>query len=128
MSCSSCSRMWQCHTYSCPPVLGLSGLPMDAGNLGSANCIITVVASPGFIRTAQPLAAGVIILATAINYLSVRSGGRIQLLTSSLKVGAIAALIVLGFVSQKGNFASLVPGSTAISAGTAGASSVLLSQ
>jgi basic amino acid/polyamine antiporter, APA family len=71
--------------------------------------------------TAQPLAAGVIVLVTAINYLSVRSGGRIQLLTSSLKVGAIAALIVLGFVSQKGNFASPVPGSTAIGAGTAGA-------
>jgi basic amino acid/polyamine antiporter, APA family len=71
--------------------------------------------------TAQPLAAGVIVLVTAINYLSVRSGGRIQLLTSSLKVGAIAALIVLCFVSQKGNFASRVPGSTAIGAGTAGA-------
>jgi basic amino acid/polyamine antiporter, APA family len=71
--------------------------------------------------TAQPLAAGVIVLVTAINYLSVRSGGRIQLLTSSLKVGAIATLIVLGFVSQKGNFASLVPGSRAIGAGAAGA-------
>jgi basic amino acid/polyamine antiporter, APA family len=71
--------------------------------------------------TAQPLAAGVIVLVTAINYLSVRSAGRIQLLTSSLKVGAIAALIVLGLVSQKGNFASLGPGSTAIGAGTAGA-------
>jgi basic amino acid/polyamine antiporter, APA family len=70
---------------------------------------------------AQPLAAGVIVLVTAINYLSVRSGGRIQLLTSSLKVGAIAALIVLGLVSQKGNFASLGPGSTALGAGTAGA-------
>ena len=23
MSCSSCSRMWQCHTYSLPPVRGL---------------------------------------------------------------------------------------------------------
>ena len=70
---------------------------------------------------AQPLAAGVIVLVTAINYLSVRSGGRIQLLTSSLKVGAIAALIILGLVSQKGNFASLGPGSTAIGAGTASA-------
>ena len=71
--------------------------------------------------TAQPLAAGVIILVTAINCLSVRSGGRIQLLTSSLKVGALAALIVLGFVSQKGNFVSLLPGSMPIAAGTAGA-------
>ncbi len=30
MSCSSCSRMWQCQTYSWPPVRGLSGLPMAA--------------------------------------------------------------------------------------------------
>jgi hypothetical protein len=30
MSCSSCSRMWQFHTYSWPPVRGLKGLPMDA--------------------------------------------------------------------------------------------------
>jgi basic amino acid/polyamine antiporter, APA family len=70
---------------------------------------------------AQPLAAAVIVLVTGINYLSVRSGGRIQLLVSSLKVGAIAAVIALGFISQKGNFASLGPGSTAIGAGTAGA-------
>ncbi len=70
---------------------------------------------------AQPLAAGAIVLITAINFLSVRSGGRIQLLVSSLKVGAIAAVIALGFISQKGNFASLEPGSTAIGAGTAGA-------
>lgn len=70
---------------------------------------------------AQPSAATVIVLLTAINFLSVRSGGRIQLLLSSLKVGAIAALIVLGLVSQKGNFASLGPGSTDLSAGNAGA-------
>jgi amino acid transporter len=73
------------------------------------------------VTTAQPLAAGVIVLVTAINYLSVRLGGRIQLLTSSLKVGAIAALIILGLVSQKGNFASLALGSTAIGAGTVSA-------
>jgi basic amino acid/polyamine antiporter, APA family len=70
---------------------------------------------------AQPLAAGVIILVTAINYLSVRSGGRIQLLASSLKVVALAALVALGFISQRGNFASLVPGSMPIAAGTVGA-------
>jgi basic amino acid/polyamine antiporter, APA family len=71
--------------------------------------------------TAQPLAAGVIVLVTAINYLSVRSGGRIQLLMSSLKVGAVAALVVLGFVSQRGSFAGLPRSSTAGGAGTAGA-------
>ena len=71
--------------------------------------------------TAQPLATGLIILVTAINYLSVRSGGRIQLLTSSLKVGALAALIVLGFVSKKANFANLLAGSMRVAAGTADA-------
>ena len=57
MSCSSCSRMWQCHTYSWPPVRGLKGSPMDAGKFGKLNCMITVVASPGFIRTVsfQPI-------------------------------------------------------------------------
>jgi len=71
--------------------------------------------------TAQPLAAGAIVLITAINFLSVRSGGCIQLLVSSLKVGAIVAVIARGFVSQKGNFGSLGPGSTATGAGTVGA-------
>ena len=76
--------------------------------------------------TAQPLAAGVIVLVTAINYLSVRSGGRIQVLMSSLKVGAVAALVALGFVSQRGNFAGLPLSSTAIGAGTSGAFLVAL--
>jgi amino acid transporter len=75
-----------------------------------------------FIFTAaQPLAAGVIVLATAINYLSVRSGGRIQLLTSSFKIAAIAALVTLGFASQKANFANLLPRSTPLTAGSASA-------
>lgn len=55
---------------------------------------------------AQPLAAAVIALVTAINYLSVRAGGRIQLVASSLKVGGVAALIALGFTVHKGNFAN----------------------
>ncbi len=38
MSCSSCSRMWQCHTYSCPPVLGLMALRIAAvGRIGRSN-------------------------------------------------------------------------------------------
>jgi Helix-turn-helix domain of transposase family ISL3/zinc-finger of transposase IS204/IS1001/IS1096/IS1165 len=35
MSCSSCSRMWQCHTYSLPPVRGLEGTAN--GTVGSLN-------------------------------------------------------------------------------------------
>src|SRR5437762_3085890 len=58
MSCSSCSRMWQCHTYSLPPVLGLGGTAN--GTVGSLNVMITVVTSPAFIRTVsfQPLPKG----------------------------------------------------------------------
>src|SRR5215472_6991745 len=44
MSCSSCSRMWQCHTYSWPPVRGLKGIVN--GGVGSSNFMITVVTSP----------------------------------------------------------------------------------
>lgn len=70
---------------------------------------------------AQPLAAGVIVLVTAINYLSVRSGGRIQVLATSIKVGAVAALVALGFILQRSNLAGLPPSSTPVGAGTAGA-------
>ena len=70
---------------------------------------------------AQPLAAGAILLITAINFLSVRSGGRIQLLATSIKVGAVAALIALGFVLQRSNFAGFPLSLTARGAGTAGA-------
>ncbi len=70
---------------------------------------------------AQPLAAGVVVLLTAINYLSVRSGGRIQLLATSLKVAAIVALIVLGFVSHRGDSANLLSNSTPVAVGAVGA-------
>src|SRR5262249_32594012 len=66
---------------------------------------------------AQPLAAGVIVLINAINYMSVRSGGRIQMVATSLKIGAIAVLIILGFVAHRGDSASLLPGSTPAAAG-----------
>ena len=48
MSCSSCSRMWQCQTYSFPPVLGLTALRMAAvGKFGKLNCIMTVAIHQG---------------------------------------------------------------------------------
>jgi hypothetical protein len=58
MSCSSCSRMWQCQTYSLPPVLGLEGTAN--GTDGILNCMITVVTSSGFILTVsfQPASFG----------------------------------------------------------------------
>ena len=73
------------------------------------------------VTVAQPSAASLIVLLTAINYLSVRSGGRIQLLATSLKVSAVVALVALGFVSQRGNLANLLPSSTPLAAGSASA-------
>jgi basic amino acid/polyamine antiporter, APA family len=50
---------------------------------------------------AQPLAALVIVVITAINYLSVRMGGAIQVLLTSLKVGTIVLIVVLGVALGK---------------------------
>jgi APA family basic amino acid/polyamine antiporter len=49
---------------------------------------------------AQPLAAGVIVLVTALNYLGVRTVGRFQVLLTALKVAAIAAIVVLGITTN----------------------------
>ena len=49
MSCSSCSRMWQCHTYSFPPVRGLGGTVN--GTAGRSNLMMIRVTVPGNIIT-----------------------------------------------------------------------------
>lgn len=52
----------------------------------------------GFLFTwAQPLAVLAIVVVTAINYLGVRLGGRVQVLLTALKVGVIVAVIGIGF-------------------------------
>ncbi len=48
-------------------------------------------------------AAASIVVFTIINYRGVKEGGRVQSLLTGLKVGAIVALIVLGFVLVRGN-------------------------
>jgi amino acid transporter len=45
---------------------------------------------------AQPIAAGVIVLVTAINYLGVRTAGHFQIFLTSLKVAAMVAIVILG--------------------------------
>lgn len=50
------------------------------------------------VTLAQPLAALVVILVTAINYLSVRMSGAIQLGLTSIKVGTIVLIIVGGLL------------------------------
>jgi APA family basic amino acid/polyamine antiporter len=84
---------------------------LAAGFLRFLGFLFPVVATPlftshigryGFTFTvAQPLAALVVIAVTAINYLSVRFGGSIQVLLTSLKIGAILVIIVAGVLFGK---------------------------
>jgi len=50
---------------------------------------------------AQPLAAVVIVLVTVINYLGVRTAGHFQIFLTSLKVSAMAGIVVLGVTLGK---------------------------
>jgi APA family basic amino acid/polyamine antiporter len=80
---------------------------LAAGFLRFASFLLPGVAAPlftyhiggySFVFTlAQPLAALIVAAVTAINYLSVRFGGGVQILLTSLKMGAIL-LIVFGGV------------------------------
>ena len=60
--------------------------------------------------TAQPLAALVVLVVTALNYFSVQMGGAIQVLLSSLKVATILLIVVGGvlFGKQNGGTAAVV--------------------
>src|SRR5580658_5558326 len=84
---------------------------LAAGFLRFLGFLFPVVATPLFtshighydftFTVAQPLAALVVIAITAINYLSVRFGGSIQVLLTSLKIGAILVIVVAGMLFGK---------------------------
>ncbi|MGA9798594.1 MAG: amino acid permease [Terriglobales bacterium] len=79
---------------------------LAAGFVRFLGFLFPVVATPLFtshfgryeftFTTAQPLAAFVVILATAINYFSVRMSGAIQVLLTSLKMAAILVIVIGG--------------------------------
>jgi basic amino acid/polyamine antiporter, APA family len=52
---------------------------------------------------AQPIAAGIIALAAAINYLGVRKAGHFQIFLTSLKVAAVVAIVILGLTLRSVN-------------------------
>src|SRR5258708_9103957 len=49
---------------------------------------------------AQPLAAGAVVVATALNYLGVRTVGGFQVILTALKIAAIAAILILGITAS----------------------------
>ena len=85
---------------------------MAAGLLRFVEFLLPAVANPIFtchltlpfqlqpyqftFTAAQPIAAGIIVLVTAINYLGVRTAGHFQILLTSLKVAAVVAIVLLG--------------------------------
>lgn len=84
---------------------------LAAGFLRFLSFLFPVVATPiftghlgrhGFYFTAaQPLAALVVVAVTAINYLSVRLGGSIQVILTSLKIATILAIVFAGALLGK---------------------------
>ena len=72
--------------------------------------------------TAQPLAALIVVIVTAVNFFSVRMGGTIQVLLTSLKMGTILAIVVGGVAFGTKHAGSTTPGTTtSFSWGTIGA-------
>jgi APA family basic amino acid/polyamine antiporter len=50
---------------------------------------------------AQPLAAAIIVLVTVINYVGVRTAGHFQIFLTSLKIAAVAGIVLLGITLGK---------------------------
>jgi APA family basic amino acid/polyamine antiporter len=101
---------------------------LAAGFLRFVGFLFPVVAVPmftfhlgsyGFTFTAaQPLAAAVVVAVTAINYLSVRLGGAIQVVLTSLKIGTIALIVVAGVLYGKHVAIGAAPPVTHLGLGT----------
>jgi APA family basic amino acid/polyamine antiporter len=104
---------------------------LAAGFLRFLGFLFPVVATPLFtshiggyvfsFTAAQPLAALVVVAVTAVNYLSVRLGGGIQVLLTSLKIGAILVIVAAGVLFGKGHAASIATVVPSLGWGTVGA-------
>lgn len=101
---------------------------LAAGFLRFLGFLFPVVAAPLFIchfgrydftfTAAQPLAALVVVAVTAINYLSVSMGGAIQVVLTSLKMGTIAVIVILGVLYGKHTAIDAAPQVTHLGLGT----------
>ena len=67
---------------------------------------------------AQPLAALVVIAVTAFNCLSVKMGGAIQVLLTSLKIGTILVIVAAGVIFGKHHASTAVPAVVPFATGT----------
>jgi amino acid transporter len=104
---------------------------LAAGFLRFVGYLFPVVATPLFTQhfgryefsftAAQPLAALAVIVVTAFNGLSVRLGGAIQVLLTSLKMATILVIVVAGVLFGKHNASAAAAAVAPLGAGTIGA-------
>src|SRR5580658_133768 len=104
---------------------------LAAGFLRFSGFLFPIVATPLFtthialydftFTLAQPLAALVVAAVTALNYLSVRFGGSLQVLLTSLKMGAILLIVFAGVLFGKQSAVQAVPFLTPVGFGVIGA-------
>lgn len=104
---------------------------LSAGFVRFLGFLFPVVATPLFtshlgryevtFTTAQPLAAIVVLLVTAINCLSVRMSGAVQVLLTSLKIGTILAIVVGGVLFGAKHASQEAPSFGQLGWGTIGA-------
>jgi basic amino acid/polyamine antiporter, APA family len=74
--------------------------PLFRGHAGSYEFVFTA---------AQPLAALVVLLVTAVNYFSVRMGGAIQIFLTCLKMGTILAIVMAGVLLAPHHGSRVIP-------------------
>ena len=104
---------------------------LAAGFMRFLGFLFPVVATPLFtthlggyeftLTAAQPLAAFVVILVTAVNYFSVRIGGAIQVLLTSLKIGTILVVVIGGVLFGAKTASHSAPAAAHLGLGTIGA-------
>jgi basic amino acid/polyamine antiporter, APA family len=104
---------------------------LAAGFLRFSGFLFPVVTTPLFtthigpyvftFTLAQPLAALVVVAVTALNYLSVRFGGSLQVLLTSLKMGTILVIVIAGVLFGKHGAAQSAPLIAPIGLGAIGA-------
>ncbi len=92
---------------------------LAAGCLRFAGFLFPIVDTPLFgghfgnydftFTAAQPLAALVVLLVTAINYLSVTLGGAIQMLLTCLKMGTIVVIVIAGVLFGRQHAVDVAP-------------------
>src|SRR5580692_5300855 len=104
---------------------------LAAGFVRFLGFLFPIVATPLFsshiggyeftFTTAQPIATVIVVMVTAVNYFSVRMGGAIQVLLTSLKTGTMLAIVAGGVVFGTKHAVSTAPAIASFSVGTIGA-------